>query len=312
MFADASDGDINVHTDSILGYIGKCIEDIVPKISIHTYPNQKPWVGPVVRAKLRARTAAFNSGDPEAYKAARYDLRKTIRSAQRAYRERVESAQQSHDPRRVWQGLRCITDYKGRSGPVELSSASFPDELNTFYARFDAANSTPVTRPPVDSEGAVLQIDTATVRRAFKRVNPRKAPGPDGIPGRVLRACADQLAGVFTNIFNASLSQSVVPISFKTSTIVPIPKTPTASCPNDYRPIALTSVIMKCFERVIKKHICDPLQFAYRAKRSTDDAIALAVHTSLSHLERGNSYVRMVFIDYSLAFNTIIPAKLVP
>lgn len=92
MFANASDGDINVHTDSILGYIGKCIEDIVPKISIHTYPNQKPWVGPVVRAKLRAHTAAFNSGDPEAYKAARYDLRKTIRSAQRAYRERVESA----------------------------------------------------------------------------------------------------------------------------------------------------------------------------------------------------------------------------
>lgn len=202
---------------------------------------------------------------------------------------------------------------------MELSSASFPDELNTFYARFDAANSTPVTRAPVDSEGAVLQIDTATVRRAFKRVNPRKAPGPDGIPGRVLRACADPLAGVFTSIFNASLSQSVVPISFKTSTIVPIPKTPTASCPNDYRPIALTSVIMKCFERVIKKHICDslpdtldPLQFAYRTKRSTDDAIALAVHTSLSHLERGNSYVRMLFIDYSSAFNTIIPAKLVP
>ena len=39
---------------------------------------------------------------------------------------------------------------------------------------------------------------------------------------------------------------------------------------NDYCPVALTSVIMKCFERLVKDHITstlpvtlDPLQFAY-------------------------------------------------
>lgn len=318
MFAHAADGDINAYTDSVVGYIGKCIEDTVPQTTICTYPNQKPWAGPELRAKLKARTAAFNSGDPDAYKAAKYDVRRTIRASQRKYKEKVESAQQSHDSRRVWHGLRCITDYGGRSRPIELSSSSFPDELNTFYARFDADNTTPATRPLVDSEDAVLCLNTAMVRQALKKVNPRKAPGPDGIPGRVLRVCADQLAEVFTDIFNLSLSQSTVPTIFKTSTIVPIPKTPTASCPNDYRPIALTSVVMKCFERIIKRHICgslpnnlDPLQFAYRAKRSTDDAIALATHTALSHLEKGNTYVRMLFIDYSSAFNTVIPSKLV-
>ena len=58
----------------------------------------------------------------------------------------------------------------------------------------------------------------------------------------------------------------------------------------------------------------DPLQFAHRPNRSTDDAIALTLHTlhALSHLEKGNTYVRMLFIDYSSAFNTIVPAKLVP
>ncbi len=50
------------------------------------------------------------------------------------------------------------------------------------------------------------------------------AVGPDGIQGRVLRACTFQLAGVFTDIFNLSLSLSVVPLCFKKSTIVPIPK----------------------------------------------------------------------------------------
>lgn len=41
------------------------------------------------------------------------------------------------------------------------------------------------------------------------------------------------------------------------------------------------------------------------------DDTALTSHTALSHLDKGNTYVRMLFIDYSSAFNTIVPAKLV-
>ena len=87
---------------------------------------------------------------------------------------------------------------------------------------------------------------------------------------------------------------------------------------NYYRPIALTSVIMKWFERLVKDHITstlpdtlDLLQFAYRPNRSTDNAIAIALHSSLSHLDKRNTYLRMLFIDYSSAFNTIVPSKLI-
>ena len=75
---------------------------------------------------------------------------------------------------------------------------------------------------------------------------------------------------------------------------------------------------MKCFERLVKDHITstlpdtlDPLQFAYRPNRSTDDAIAITRHTALTHLDKRNTYVRMLFIDYSSAFNTIVPSKLI-
>ena len=54
----------------------------------------------------------------------------------------------------------------------------------------------------------------------------------------------------------------------------------------------------------------DPLQFAYRANRSTEDAISHVLHTALSHLEGRGTYVRMLFVDYSSAFNTIVPARL--
>ncbi len=39
--------------------------------------------------------------------------------------------------------------------------------------------------------------------KSFKQVNIRKAVGPDGIPGRVLRACAFQLAGGFYRHFQS-------------------------------------------------------------------------------------------------------------
>ncbi len=147
-------------------------------------------------------------------------------------------------------------------------------------------------------------------------MNVRKASGPDGITGRVLRSCADQLAGLFTSIFNESLATSVVSTSFKKSVIIPVTKNSKPSCLNDYRPVALTS--MKVFERLLKNHICssitatlDSLQFAYRPNRSTDDAISQILHSSLTHIDSKNgNYVRLLFIDYSSAFNTIVPTKL--
>jgi hypothetical protein len=55
-----------------------------------------------------------------------------------------------------------------------------------------------------------------------------------------------------------------------------------------------------------------PLQFAFRPNRSADDAISIALHTALSHLDKRNTYVRMLFIDYNSAFNKIVPSKLIP
>jgi hypothetical protein len=74
---------------------------------------------------------------------------------------------------------------------------------------------------------------------------------------------------------------------------------------------------MKCFEKLVRSHITtslpttsNPHQFAYRANRSTEDTIATALHTTLQHVEHQGSYARLLFIDFSSAFNTIIPNRL--
>ena len=54
--------------------------------------------------------------------------------------------------------------------------------------------------------------------------------------------------------------------------------------------VALTSVIMKCFERLVMAQVnaiipdtLDPLQFAYCPNRSNDNEISIALHTALTH-----------------------------
>ncbi|KAI4895198.1 hypothetical protein NFI96_023811, partial [Prochilodus magdalenae] len=167
------------------------------------------------------------------------------------------------------------------------------------------------------TQNSSLTVTSVEVCKALRRINPRKAAGPDNIPGRALKVCSSELAGVFVDIFNLSLAQSSVPSCFKTTTIVPLPKKSVVTCLNDYRPVALTPIVMKCFERIVMSHIqetipdnLDPLQFAYRQNRSTDDAVNTAIHTALTHLEGKDTYVRMLFIDYRSAFNTVIPTKL--
>ncbi|KAK0132916.1 hypothetical protein N1851_031724 [Merluccius polli] len=65
---------------------------------------------------------------------------------------------------------------------------------------------------------------------------------------------------------------------------------------------------MKCLEylllHTILPHIhqhLDPLQFAYKTKRGTEDAVACL----LQHLDSPGTTVRILFADFSSAFNTI-------
>jgi hypothetical protein len=39
---------------SVTGLIRKCVVDVVPTITIRTYPNQKPWMNRDIRTMLKA------------------------------------------------------------------------------------------------------------------------------------------------------------------------------------------------------------------------------------------------------------------
>ena len=60
---------------------------------------------------------------------------------------------------------------------------------------------------------------------------------------------SDQLSGVFQCLFQTSIDTCTIPDIWKLSTVIPIPKKDNPKLPNDFRPIALTSLVMKTLEK---------------------------------------------------------------
>ena len=90
----------------------------------------------------------------------------------------------------------------------------------------------------------------------IKKLGADKAVGPDNISGRMLKLCADSIAPVLARIFNISIASGKLPMEWKTAHVVPVYKKGDRSTLTDYRPIALTSIVVKMLESLV----CDKLR----------------------------------------------------
>eukprot|EP00061_Rhincodon_typus_P008562 g31276.t1 len=156
------------------------------------------------------------------------------------------------------------------------NDTSLADMLNAFYARFEQNTIAVATPAPTVPDTPDPSVAASEIRSIFLGVNPRKATGLDGVPSRALRSCVDQLAEVFTDIFILSLLKA------KRLVMAHI----NSSLPTCLDPYSLPTDITK-------------------------DTISLALHSALEHLDNKDTYIRLLFIDYSSAFNTIIPSRLI-
>ncbi|KAL0165647.1 hypothetical protein M9458_037491, partial [Cirrhinus mrigala] len=53
--------------------------------------------------------------------------------------------------------------------------------------------------------------------------------------------------------------------------------------------------------------LLDPLHFTYQTNSSVDDAVNMVQYYILQHLDKPGTYARILFVDFSSAFNTVIP-----
>ena len=76
-------------------------------------------------------------------------------------------------------------------------------------------------------------------------LKPVKALGLDGLSLQLLRLSAKDIASSLGNLFNRSFSEGAVPSAWKEALVMPVWKGGSKSCPCNYQPIALLSIVSK-------------------------------------------------------------------
>ena len=100
-----------------------------------------------------------------------------------------------------------------------------------------------------------IQISVERFVEVINELSPSAAPGPDGFPAILLKKCKAAISEPLVLLWRCSMEKCMVPDSLKKSIITPIHKGGSRSAAANYRPIALTSHIIKVFEKIVRQHI---------------------------------------------------------
>ncbi len=244
--------------------------------------------------------------------------------AKRNYSGKQRNKLSSRDSALVLKGLKDITNYK-ISSPSTLENQQLADDFNYFYCRFGKTHHTspehlstqpltppayplsehlstqPLTPPATPlSPTPALEIMKMTCARSSEKTKEGKHQDQTVCHQPPLKPVVTSWPPSSQIFSTDHWSCAVVPAYFKCFTIIPVPNKPQITGLNDYRPVPLTSMVIKSFERLVLAYLkactrplLDPLQFAYRANRSMDDAVNMGLHFILQNLDRPGTYVRI-------------------
>jgi len=159
------------------------------------------------------------------------------------------------------------------------------------------------------------RVTADEIRDAVSRIGGiRKAPGPDGINGRIIKLTTVLLMDLWSDCLTACLSEGLFPTKWKIARMVLLKKGEELSLdPKNYRPICLLNEMAKLFERILvsrlnafidSRGILSPKQFGFRAGCSTVDAILKLKDLTQAKIDKGRTVVA-VSLDISNAFNSI-------
>ncbi|CAH2088396.1 unnamed protein product [Euphydryas editha] len=170
-----------------------------------------------------------------------------------------------------------------------------------------SSNESEVSIPPISEREMDMALDRLRARRT--------APGPDGVPGRVLSIALEQLRGRLRVLFDKCLSTGQFPKPWKMGRLCLLRKEGRPSdSPSAYRPIVLLDETAKMLEKILAARLVQHLeesgpdlsdaQFGFRAGRSTLDALNALRSLSSEAVASGNVLLA-ISLDVANAFNSI-------
>ena len=162
-----------------------------------------------------------------------------------------------------------------------------------------------------DNIDNVIDFNLHRIRSLLKKVKPKKAPGPDGIHGIVLKRCAFGLAYPLSKLYKTSYNTGIIPNEWKLSCVVPVHKKGSKSSVENYRPISLTCLVMKIFEKLIRDELytkcLDKLhnnQHGFLPSKSCTTQM-LVFSEQLAFSLNSNLRTDVIYFDFAKAFDSV-------
>ena len=155
-----------------------------------------------------------------------------------------------------------------------------------------------------------IYFDEDDIVDAIGEISQTSAAGPDRFPAILLKKCCRPLSKPLSMIWRLSMDQGKIPTLLKTANIVPIHKGGSRGIPKNYRPVALTSHLIKVFEKVVRNHLVSYLQennegqHGFRSGRSCLSQLMTHFDNIQKILEE-NDNVDVLYLDFAKAFDKV-------
>ena len=139
-----------------------------------------------------------------------------------------------------------------------------------------------------------------------------KCPNYD-IPAIIIKNCKYTLCKPLKLFYQKSFNTGIVPRKYKTQLIIPLFKKGIKTKAQNYRPISLTSHIIKIFERILRKyltfyfevnHFFNNNQHGFRSERSCSTQLLAHITHILTNSSNGHD-TDCIYVDYAKAFDKI-------
>ena len=294
----------------------------IPTVTVKS-DSQPPWFDSdchsAWRKKERLRTK-FNRtklvGDELKYSHSRKDFKRLV--AQKMRENMVDSEDTALITKKFWSYVKStskssrIPECVQYEGQLRYSAADQANLFNTFFHRqFSDPSSYDVDLDYSRDDAFDIQFNHRDIRKLLSMVNSNKAQGPDGMHGKILKKCAVGLSYPLSLLFSVSYNTGQLPMEWKLANVVPIHKKGSKSDVENYRPISLTCLVSKIFERIVRDKLIaltseylDPRQHGFLARKScTSNLVEFCDNLALSLNDGVPSDV--IYFDFAKAFDSV-------
>ena len=306
--------DVDVHWSNLHNQIMAVVNECLPQKYVPISPNDKSWMTPLTKLLLNEKWEAFRASDWTKYHFLKQKVSQEIKKAKKLWATKLKGSTNG-----LW---RLTKHLSGKLVATKLDQLvqnyASPRHLAEKIAEgLQGQEHDQIPYPSAfedgnDDDDWNVVITPEEVERQLAKLPPNKAMGSDQIPNKIYAILAPFIATPLTSIYMRSISQRKFPSAWKSSIIIPIPKTQPPSL-EKIRTISLLPSPAKIFERLVLNNISKTMeqtfgdcQHGFRKKTSTTTALIHILETVTTLFDdKRNRSLAVLSLDFTKAFDKV-------